>query len=61
MRRWERNKWQSQVWASATDNRPSKKEKCLFVNCKKKALFVNIAGLFCMPFNGDFRVTEIPE
>jgi hypothetical protein len=37
------------------------KKKSLFVNCKKKALFVNIAGHFCVPFNSDFRVTEIPE
>jgi hypothetical protein len=28
---------------------------------KMKTLFVNISGPFCMPFNSDFRVTEIPE
>jgi hypothetical protein len=39
----------------------SKKEKRLFINGKKKALFVNISGSYYMPFNSDFRVTEIPE
>jgi hypothetical protein len=37
------------------------KKKTLVRKLQKKALFVNIAGLFCVPFNSDFRVTEIPE
>jgi hypothetical protein len=37
----------------------SNQKRKMFVQWK--ALFVNISGPFCMPFNSDFRVTEIPE